>query len=232
MDEQNFPDIFEEPKFEPGQNPQPQKRLEKLRTDVVVAGVCSGIAKYINTEPAVVRLLALLSLLLGVWTIAAYFVAAFLLPAEYDFVEPTDEKKELIKKVNSKSVTGGLLILAGLHLGFVSLGIISPDRFIGITDSFLFPFISIVIGAYFLGMKDYKNDFYRGGNEKRFIRSRSDRKFLGVCGGFANYLNVEPTTVRIIFLLSALLTLGFFAVIYFLFAFTIKMEESEIVHEQ
>jgi phage shock protein PspC (stress-responsive transcriptional regulator) len=86
-----------------------------------------------------------------------------------------------------------------------------------------------MVGSYFLGMKDSKSDTSQACRTKRFIRSHGDRKLLGVCGGFARYLNVESTTVRIIFLLAALLTLGLFAVVYFLFAFTIKMEEPEIV---
>ena len=35
---------------------------------------------------------------------------------------------------------------------------------------------------------------------KKLTRSRSDCKIAGVCGGLAKYLNVDPTVVRIIFL--------------------------------
>lgn len=35
---------------------------------------------------------------------------------------------------------------------------------------------------------------------RRLYRSRTDRKIAGVCGGLAQYLNVDPTVVRIIFL--------------------------------
>lgn len=36
---------------------------------------------------------------------------------------------------------------------------------------------------------------------RRLYRSRTDRKIAGVCGGLAQYLNVDPTVVRIIFLI-------------------------------
>ena len=36
---------------------------------------------------------------------------------------------------------------------------------------------------------------------KRLTRSRTDRKIAGVCGGLAQYLNIDPTLVRIIFLI-------------------------------
>ena len=35
---------------------------------------------------------------------------------------------------------------------------------------------------------------------KRLTRSRTERKIAGVCGGIAQYLIVDPTVVRIIFL--------------------------------
>ena len=34
--------------------------------------------------------------------------------------------------------------------------------------------------------------------EKRLVRSSSDRKIAGVCGGIAEYFNVDPTVVRLL----------------------------------
>lgn len=49
---------------------------------------------------------------------------------------------------------------------------------------------------------------------KKLTRSTSDRRIAGVCGGLAEYLNVDPTVVRIIFLLALICgTLGFWAYI-------------------
>ncbi|MBX7065842.1 MAG: PspC domain-containing protein [Parachlamydiales bacterium] len=33
---------------------------------------------------------------------------------------------------------------------------------------------------------------------KRLYRSRIDRKIAGVCGGLAEYLNTDPTVIRLI----------------------------------
>ena len=47
---------------------------------------------------------------------------------------------------------------------------------------------------------------------RRLTRSLTERKIAGVCGGIANYLNIDPTVVRIIFLLALLCgTFGFWA---------------------
>jgi phage shock protein C len=39
---------------------------------------------------------------------------------------------------------------------------------------------------------------------KRLYRSRSNRMLFGVCGGLAEYLNVDPTVIRLIFVLAFL----------------------------
>ncbi len=49
-------------------------------------------------------------------------------------------------------------------------------------------------------------------NYRRLTRSTTDRRIAGVCGGVAKYLNVDPTVVRIIFLIALLCgSLGFWA---------------------
>jgi phage shock protein C len=39
---------------------------------------------------------------------------------------------------------------------------------------------------------------------KRLYRSRSNRMLFGVCGGLGEYLNVDPTVIRLIFVLAFL----------------------------
>ena len=40
--------------------------------------------------------------------------------------------------------------------------------------------------------------------KKRLYRSRKDRSVAGVCGGVADYLGVDPTLVRILWVIFAL----------------------------
>lgn len=42
-------------------------------------------------------------------------------------------------------------------------------------------------------------------NGKRLFRSKTDRQVAGVCGGLAEYLNVDSTLVRIVFVLATLM---------------------------
>ena len=40
--------------------------------------------------------------------------------------------------------------------------------------------------------------------EKKLYRSNTDKKLCGVCGGLAEYLGVDPTVVRLLWVLAAL----------------------------
>lgn len=46
-------------------------------------------------------------------------------------------------------------------------------------------------------------------NYKRLYRSSNDRMLAGVAGGLAEYFNMDPTVVRLLFVLLALVTAVF-----------------------
>ena len=39
---------------------------------------------------------------------------------------------------------------------------------------------------------------------KRLYKSKTDRKIFGVCGGIANYFDVDPTIIRLLWAISIL----------------------------
>lgn len=43
---------------------------------------------------------------------------------------------------------------------------------------------------------------------KKLYRSRSDRRLAGVCGGLAAYFNIDPTLIRLLFVLGLLFVGG------------------------
>lgn len=51
---------------------------------------------------------------------------------------------------------------------------------------------------------------------KRLTKSRTQRMICGVCGGFAEYLNMDPTIVRLIMVVFMCMGWGFLA--YFIAA--------------
>ena len=58
---------------------------------------------------------------------------------------------------------------------------------------------------------------------KPLSRSRTDRKIAGVCAGFAEYLDIDPTLVRILWV--ALVVFGGCGLLAYLIAWIIMPEE-------
>jgi phage shock protein C len=50
-------------------------------------------------------------------------------------------------------------------------------------------------------------------NVKKLYRSRTDRMIAGVCGGFGEYFNVDPTIIRLVWALLGLSGTGILAYI-------------------
>ncbi len=61
------------------------------------------------------------------------------------------------------------------------------------------------------------------GKTKRLYRSGKEKIFGGVCGGIAEYLNIDPTIVRLVLiaLTLALLPVGAIGVIFYIIAWII-----------
>ena len=57
--------------------------------------------------------------------------------------------------------------------------------------------------------------------ERKLYRSRTDKKLLGVLGGFAKYFNIDATVLRIIYVLLSLFVLGCPVIIYLVVALII-----------
>ena len=55
-----------------------------------------------------------------------------------------------------------------------------------------------------------------------FRLDKGGGKFLGVCQGLANWLNVDPLVIRAVFVIGTLIGFGSFIVIYLLIALLAK----------
>lgn len=60
----------------------PRRRLTRCRHDKQLAGVASGMAEYFDLDPTIVRILWILSVFFGGFTILLYIILAFVMPLE------------------------------------------------------------------------------------------------------------------------------------------------------
>lgn len=64
--------------------------------------------------------------------------------------------------------------------------------------------------------------------EKKLYRSRTDQKIAGVCGGFAKFLGIDPTIIRLLWALACI-CLGTGLLAYIVCALVIPDEPDNII---
>ncbi|MCU7495500.1 MAG: PspC domain-containing protein [Ignavibacteria bacterium] len=96
-------------------------------------------------------------------------------------------------------------------------------NFFGITHEFIIPVILIGLGI--LLLVKHRDFLYKESPPSgKLYRSSSNRMIAGVCAGLGDYLNMDPTLIRIIW---AILTFGSFGIgilIYILFALLVPLD--------
>jgi phage shock protein PspC (stress-responsive transcriptional regulator) len=67
-----------------GEDAGPRKRLYRIRDGAMIAGVCSGLAAYLNVDVTVVRLITIvLGFISGGWLLIGYVIAMFMIPSAH-----------------------------------------------------------------------------------------------------------------------------------------------------
>lgn len=160
-----------------------------------------------------------------------------------------DDEPEGSSLLNFQTISGLSLILAGIMYLLTEIGVWSnPILGLGAALPWLVGVFVILVGFGVLTWRpsDSSDDEDRPTkkavdaktgetkvveeptkkDKKRLTRSRTDKKFLGVCGGIAEYLNLDPTLVRIAFVIGVISSFGPLVLAYFGLAFAMPNEET------
>jgi phage shock protein PspC (stress-responsive transcriptional regulator) len=97
----------------PGGDPPPApRRLMRSREDRVLGGVCSGLARYFNVDPLIVRIAAVALVFVGGFAIVAYIAALLLVPEDDGSGQPVAGKPGRLSTI----VGAVVIVLAGVAL--------------------------------------------------------------------------------------------------------------------
>ncbi len=58
---------------------------------------------------------------------------------------------------------------------------------------------------------------------KRLYKERFDKKFMGVCGGLAQYLKLDASLIRLLFVIATLMSGGLFLIVYLILALVLPL---------
>lgn len=209
------------------------KRLTRSSKDKVFGGVCGGLADYLDIDPVLVRVLCVgLTLISGVAPgIVLYLISWIIIPIDTyrGEVAPSARGGE---RMSGRKLFGVLLIVVGLIvLTAMALPFSLPfSIWFGSFES-IGPLLLIVGGIVLIIWKrepaassgDYtvtsegdapKSEYHASSayntestmddtQPRRMYRLERERKIAGVCSGLGEYFKVDPTIIRIVFILLA-----------------------------
>ena len=64
-----------------------EKKLYRSKTEKKIAGVCGGMAKFLNIDVTIVRLIWAIVVVCGGAGLLAYLICALVIPEEPDYIE-------------------------------------------------------------------------------------------------------------------------------------------------
>lgn len=74
-------------------------------------------------------------------------------------------------------------------------------------------------------------DSYALRQSKKLYKSRTDKKWMGVCGGLAKYFGISSTVIRFLFFFTFIVGWGAPLLIYFALAFALDKEPPELMDD-
>lgn len=218
------------------------QRLYRSRTNKVFAGVCGGLAEYFDVDPIIIRIIFVLMVLFGGSGILLYIAAIFIVPLKpyvpADFVPQGTEQKQPATASNAKNIFGYILIIGGGLLLLANLDVFHFFDFIGDAFEYIFPILLIILGMAIIYRRQSEESTESATEEqpptageqtqttsyKQFRRSFSDKKIAGVCGGLANYFGIDPSIMRMLYVILCLASFGAGLVLYIVLALVVPYD--------
>jgi phage shock protein C len=198
------------------------KRLYRSRKNKIIAGVCGGFAEYLNIDPVLVRIAWVALTFLGGSGLLIYIAAIIIIPENTSQVVDTEQPS---KKSDSGLFWGSLLIIAGAALLLKQFGFFYYFNIWHWPWKTIWSLVLIIVGILMLynftslGSKreSHQDDSIAGQHNGRKQIYRSTNKMLaGVCAGIAEYFDIDPTLVRLGYVLLSIASLGMGLVVYIL----------------
>ncbi len=228
------------------------KRLFRSDTDKLISGVAGGMAAYLNMDVTIVRLLwVLVTLVTGGAAFWLYLALWLFLPVGDD---SRGQVEAPIIQLSEKSmgIIAWVLIALGVLWLLSNFGILPVvwhgfSGLLGFLNMLFWPVVLIAGGWIVLtklghteaitqrvkggipegeSVRASVRNGYQSMRERTPLkRSKEDRLLLGVCGGIARWLNIDPLIVRILWALFTIAFLGTGVIIYILLAVIMPEED-------
>jgi phage shock protein PspC (stress-responsive transcriptional regulator) len=205
-----------------------QRRLYRSMSNRYIAGVCGGMAEYFNVDPVLVRVIWFFSIFVHGIGVFTYIAAWIIVPENRQAVMMPSPPRS---HSNPQYILGAVLVALGVIFlaDRFNWDFLVPwhwDRFLPhwFNWGLLFSIFIILLGMMLIfrpHQESAKSSQFVSSSttssvsqettapspqaemraEKRLIRAVDERMIGGVCGGLAKYFNIDPSFVRIAFVI-------------------------------
>ena len=230
------------------------QRLYRSRVNKVFAGVCGGLAEYFDVDPVIIRIIFVLMVFFGGSGIPLYIAAIIIIPQKpyvlADFEKPPVDPTQKAPPAGSSARNwfGYFLVIVGVLILMGNLGVFDIfDHFDNIFE-FIFPVLLILLGMGIIYYRQSQPDIAQSNESARpsdegsgqqeqhdqprqhsssyrqFRRSFTDKKIAGVCGGLAQYFDIDPSIIRMLYVILCLASFGAGLVLYIILALVVPYD--------
>jgi len=187
------------------------KKLYRSQANRMLGGVCGGIAEYFSIDANLVRLIWVAISLIGGFGVLVYIASLFIVPNNPDQTSVA-HPESLIK--DKYMFWGSLLIIVGLFLILRQTGLFYAFNFWNIPWQSVWAILLIGIGILLLLNRQKADAAGAKAEEKKLYRSSTQKMIAGICGGLAEYFEIDVSVVRILWVIGTLMTAGVGILIY------------------
>jgi len=204
------------------------KKLYRSRSDRYIGGICGGLGAYLNLDSNLIRVLFIISIFLGGTGIILYIAGLIIIP------ENPSEEAHVSRRINPNYIWGIVLVVIGCLLLLRQLGWYYNFHFWHIPWVFVWAALLISGGLYLIfGYRSQPEEETESEEPEtraepkvahRLFRSREDRMLAGVCGGIGREFNIDPSLVRLAWVILTMLSGGVGIIIYIVAIFVMPEE--------
>ncbi|GAB4332192.1 MAG: hypothetical protein Kow0037_09520 [Calditrichia bacterium] len=206
------------------------KRLYRSREQRFLGGVCGGLGEYFQADPNLFRILFLVFTFVGGVGLLLYIASLLIVP------ENPDQQEAASKQNQDKTMFWAILfIVLGTVLLFKQFGLFDFFHYWDIPWSVIWALFLIGIGVFLIFSVNKKPAKPADEIEAETVsepadaittikRKTSDKMLAGVCAGIADYFNLDPSLVRILWVLATLTSVGLGILVYILLIFVFPAE--------
>ena len=189
------------------------RKLYRSYVNRMIGGVCGGIAEYFHIDPTLVRLVWVTIALFGGIGIIVYLISLVIIPNNPDQV-PNKEGEKLF--TNKSLFWGSLFIIVGVVLLLRQFDFFYNVNFLDIPWKSMWAIILIIIGIFLLYNKKILEhpEKAKGFFKKKLYRSSDQKMISGVCGGIAEYFEIDVSIIRILWTVGTIASLGIGIIVY------------------